>query len=64
MKKKSKVLDIFNKKKILKLEKEIESYRTTLLQMRGEIDYLKHKKKELEEENKELKFTLKHQRTY
>ena len=57
-------MDIFNKKKILKLENEIESYRTTLLQMRGEIDYLKHKKKELEEENKELKFTLKHQRTY
>ena len=32
--------------------------------MRGEIDYLKRKKEKLEEENSNLKFTLKHQRTY
>tara|TARA_R110000803_G_scaffold196361_1_gene259655 strand:- start:1242 stop:1415 length:174 start_codon:yes stop_codon:yes gene_type:complete len=57
-------MDIFNKKKVLDLQKSISNCNTTILKMSHEIVYLKEINKNIKEENSNLKFTLKHQRTY
>ena len=54
----------FNKKKVIDLQKNIEGCKTTILRMRQDIDYLKEVNRKLKEENSNLKYTLKHQRTY
>jgi len=58
------VLDLFNKKKLLRLQNEVTASKTTILEMRKQITLLKSKNSKLKEENSNLKFTLKHQRTY
>lgn len=57
-------MDLFNKKKVVNLQKNINKCNATILEMRKEIEYLKHTNAKLKEENSNLKFTLKHQRTY
>jgi regulator of replication initiation timing len=57
-------LDLFNKKKLLRLQNEVTASKTTILEMRKQITLLKNKNSKLKEENSNLKFTLKHQRTY
>jgi regulator of replication initiation timing len=57
-------LDLFNKKKLLRLQNEVTASKTTILEMRKQITLLKSKNSKLKEENSNLKFTLKHQRTY
>jgi len=57
-------MDLFNKKKVIDLQKNIEGCKTTILRMRQDIDYLKEVNRKLKEENSNLKYTLKHQRTY
>ena len=58
------ILDLFNKKKLLRLQNEVTASKTTILEMRKQITLLKSKNSKLKEENSNLKFTLKHQRTY
>jgi len=58
------ILDLFNKKKLLRLQNEVTASKTTILEMRKQITLLKNKNSKLKEENSNLKFTLKHQRTY
>jgi hypothetical protein len=48
----------------MKLQQRNKLLEDTILEMGKQISYLKKKSKHYEEENKELKFTLKHQRTY
>ena len=57
-------MDLFNKKKVTKLQHENKMLKATILEMSKQISYLKKESKNLEEENDELKFTLKHRRTY
>jgi len=57
-------MDLFNRKKINKLQDKIESYKSAILGMRKEIDQQKANNAKLKEENSNLKFTLKHLRTY
>lgn len=57
-------MDLFNKKKVLDLQNSISNCNATILKMSHEIVYLKETNKNLKEENSNLKFTLKHQRTY
>lgn len=55
---------MFNKKKVMKLQQRNKLLEDTILEMGKQISYLKKQSKHYKEENKELKFTLKHQRTY
>lgn len=57
-------MGLFNRKKVMKLQQRNKLLEDTILEMGKQISYLKKKSKHYEEENKELKFTLKHQRTY
>tara|TARA_R100001198_G_C5090449_1_gene127544 strand:- start:259 stop:432 length:174 start_codon:yes stop_codon:yes gene_type:complete len=57
-------MDLFNKKKVLDLQNKVKNYNGTILEMRKEIEYLKHTNAKLKEENGNLKFTLNHQRSY
>jgi regulator of replication initiation timing len=57
-------LDLFNKKKVIKLQHEIKMFEATILEMSKQIAYLKKESKHYKEENEELKFTLKHRKTY
>lgn len=57
-------MNIFNKKKILNLQNNIKSCNETILKMSKELEYVKQCNVKLKEENNNLKFTLKHQRTY
>ena len=58
------ILDLFNKKKVMKLQQRNKLLESTILEMGKQITYLKKQSKHYKEENEELKFTLKHQRTY
>jgi len=57
-------LDLFNKKKVIKLQQEKKMLQTTILEMGKQISYLKKESEYYKNENEELKFTLKHRRTY
>ena len=57
-------MDLFNKKKVLDLQNKVKNYDRTILEMRKEIEYLKHTNTKLKEDNGNLKFTLNHQRSY
>ena len=57
-------MDLFNKKKVVNLQKNINKCNATILKMSQDIDYLKEVNRRLKEENSNLKYTLKHQRTY
>jgi regulator of replication initiation timing len=57
-------MDVFNKKKVIDLQKNIEGCKTTILRMSQDLAYYKEENRKLKEENSNLKFTLKHQRTY
>ena len=57
-------MDVFNKKKIIKLQSEVKSHKSTILEMRFKSDQLKANSAKLKEENSNLKFTLTHQRSY
>ena len=57
-------MDLFKKKELLKLNKEVKSYKGTVIEMRRQITTLQSANNKLEEENSDLKFTLKHQRSY
>lgn len=57
-------MDLFNKKKVENLQKNINGCNATILRMSQDIDYLKEVNRKLKEENSNLKYTLKHQRTY
>lgn len=57
-------MDLFNKKKVIKLQHEIKMFEATILEMSKQIAYLKKESKHYKEENEELKFTLKHRKTY
>ncbi len=57
-------MDLFNKKKVVNLQKNINKCNATILKMSQDIDYLKEVNRKLKEENSNLKYTLKHQRTY
>lgn len=57
-------MDLFNKKKVTKLQHENKMLKATILEMSKQISYLKKESKNYKEENDELKFTLKHRRTY
>lgn len=57
-------MDLFNKKKVIKLQQEKKMLQTTILEMGKQISYLKKESEHYKNENEELKFTLKHRRTY
>lgn len=57
-------MDVFNKKKVIDLQKNIEGCKATILRMSQDLAYYKEENRKLKEENSNLKFTLKHQRTY
>jgi len=57
-------LDLFKKKKVIKLQQEKKMLQTTILEMGKQISYLKKESEHYKNENEELKFTLKHRRTY
>lgn len=57
-------MDLFNKKKVLELKERISAFQTSVVSMRRKITILEEENKKLKEENSNLKFTLKHQRTY
>lgn len=57
-------MDLFNKKKVIKLQQEKKMLQTTILEMGKQISYLKKESEYYKNENEELKFTLKHRRTY
>jgi predicted RNase H-like nuclease (RuvC/YqgF family) len=57
-------LDLFNKKKVIKLQQENKALKNTILEMSKQISYLKKESKQYKDENEELKFTLKNRRIY
>lgn len=57
-------MDFFNKKKVLKLQQEKKSLEGTVLRMSKQLSYLQSLSQKQKEEIEDLKFTLKHRRTY
>lgn len=57
-------MDLFNKKKVIKLQQENKALKNTILEMSKQISYLKKESKQYKDENEELKFTLKNRRIY